>query len=144
MLIEPKVRSMLQDEVTIIQNKMMDKAIEALEKHMVDYSTFNATTDDVVYILLKLYDEYSKSLIHDILLPLDDPGDHRPLNSGTFTMLVKRLNKGYFHFVHDISKERLPQIITERKNTEEANKEEPDATSDPEPSFPEENQGDGE
>ena len=141
MLIEPKVRTMLQEEVTLIQNKMMDKVIEALEKHIADYSTFNATTDDIRYILMKLYDEYSETLVHDILLPLDDPGDQRPLNSATFTMLVRRLNKGYFHFVYDISKERLPQIIAERKNNQAANTEEESTT---EPSFPEETAGDGE
>lgn len=141
MLIEPKVRSMLQDEVTLIQNKMMDKVIEALERQIADYSTFNNTTMDVLYILMKLYDEHTKEIVDDILLPLDDPGDQRPLNSATFAMIVRRLNKRYCRFVYDISKERLPQIIAERKNTQEANTEEVPTT---EPSFPEENQGDGE
>jgi len=140
MLIEPKVRSMLQDEVTLIQNKMMDKVIEALEKQIADYSTFKNTTTDVVYMLMKLYDEHTQEIVDDILLPLDDPGDHRPLNSATFTMLVRRLNKRYCRFVYDISKERLPQIIEERKNNTEANTEEEPV----EPSFPEETTGDGE
>lgn len=141
MLIEPKVRVMLQDEVTLIQNKMMDKVIEALECQIADYSTFNNTTVDVIYVLIKLYDEHTKEIVDDILLPLDDPGDQRPLNSATFAMIVRRLNKRYCKFVYDISKERLPQIIAERKNAQEANKEEEPTT---EPSFPEENQGDGE
>lgn len=141
MLIEPKGRSMLQDEVTLIQNKMMDKVIEALERQIADYSTFNNTTIDVIYVLIQLYDEHTKAIVDDILLPLDDPGDRRPLNSATFAMIVRRLNKRYCKFVYDISKERLPQIIAERKNTQEANTEEEPTT---EPSFPEENQGDGE
>jgi len=141
MLIEPKVRSMLQDEVTLIQNKMMDKVIEALERQIADYSTFNNTTIDVIYVLIQLYDEHTKAIVDDILLPLDDPGDQRPLNSATFAMIVRRLNKRYCKFVYDISKERLPQIIAERKNAQEANKEEEPTT---EPSFPEETQGDGE
>lgn len=141
MLIEPKVRSMLQDEVTHIQNKMMDKAIEALERQIADSSTFNNTTMDVLYMLMKLYDEHNKELVDDIILPLDDPGDQRPLNSATFAMLVRRLNKRYCRFVYDISKERLPQIIAERKNNQVLNKDEENSS---EPSFPEENQGDGE
>lgn len=139
MLIDPKALSMLQEEVTEIQNKMMDRA-------MTVFRSYEETNDveklEAFDALMLIYNNYTNALIHDVILPLDIPGDSAPLRSSEFAQLVRRLNKGYANFCYDTTRSRLNQLMEEERQKKNLNNPFHDET-EPQ-SFPEENKGDGE
>ena len=141
MLIDPKARSMLQEEVTEIQNKMMDRAMQVFYH----YEEVNDVEKlEAFDTLMLIYNNYTTGLIHDVILPLDVPGDSTPLRSAEFAQLVRRLNKGYANFVYDTTRSRLNQIMDEERQKKNLNNPSHDKADDESQSFPEENKGDGE
>lgn len=130
MLIDPKARSILQEQVSRIQHAMMKEAIMRCK--------FSEGTEEEIRqrfdIIMKIYNEYTDALLHDVLLPLDSPTNQVVLRSVEFAILVKRLNKGYAHFVYDISPYRLQKRIDEEIAKQNLNniEEEPNDTPLPE------------
>lgn len=144
MLVDPKIRVLLQEQISIIQGKMMDRAMEVFKKYEDAPDTEKL---DMFDTLMTLYNKYIEGLVDDILTPLNNPADQRPLTPVTFTYLVRRLYKGYARFVYDTTDSRLHQLKDEYYSNKEANtEEEPQPTPEQEeegtePSFPEESQG---
>lgn len=139
MLIDPKARSMLQEEVTEIQNKMMDRAMQVFH----EYENYEDVSKlEAFDTLMLIYNNYTNALIHDVILPLDTPGDSAPLRSSEFAQFVRRLNKGYANFCYDTTSSRLNQLMEEERQKKNLNNSFHDET-EPQ-SFPEENKGDGE
>ena len=138
MLIDPKARAMLQEEVTEIQNKMMDRAMQVFlyYENYEDVAKFDT--------LMLIYNNYTNALIHDVILPLDVPGDSAPLRSSEFAQLVRRLNKGYANFCYDTTRSRLNQLMEEERQKKNLNNPSHNQAEQTTQSFPEENKGDGE
>lgn len=117
-MIDPKARSMLQEQVSKIQHNMMDRALYV-------FSLYEESNDveKLQYFdtLMKLYNKYTEVLVHDILIPLDNPANQTPMNSSTFANIVRRLNKGYANFVYDTTKSRLEQFIAEEEQKKNLN-----------------------
>lgn len=152
MIVEPKVRVMLQEQISIVQGKMMDRAMDVYSAINSDYGKFsefieeNGNSKLLFDTLINIYNNYTNALINDILVPLEDLSDQRSVDSITFTGLVRRLNKGYANFVYDTTRFRLYQIMKEAINNKELNIETENTAqshNEEEPSFPEENQGVG-
>lgn len=141
MLMDPKARVMLQEQVSKVQEKMIDRAMEVFK----EYENYVEDEKRVAFdTLIKIYNDYTTALIHDILLPLDAPGDNSPLRAADFTQLIRRLYRGYANFVYDTTRSRLNQRIEEDKQKEILNNDSADVTTgEEEPSFPEENVEDG-
>jgi hypothetical protein len=141
MLIDPKARSMLQEEVTEIQNKMMDRAMQVFH----EYENYEDVSKlEAFDTLMLIYNNYTNALIHDVLLPLDTPGDSAPLRSSEFAQLVRRLNKGYANFCYDTTRSRLNQIMEEERQKKTLNNPSHNQAEQITQSFPEEDKGDGE
>lgn len=140
MLVDPKARSLLQEQVSLIQNKMMDRAMAVFHKYEEYEDVSKLETFDT---LMLIYNNYTNALIHDVILPLDIPGDSSPLRSAEFAQLIRRLNKGYANFVYDTTSSRLNQIMEEEKQKKALNNP-PQGETGQSTSFPEEDQGDGE
>lgn len=112
-MVDPKTRTLIQTEITRVQNKMMERALEAYNEYQ--KSVFENITDREIFDgIMKIYNNYTEALIQDIIIPLDAP-NMIPFHSAEFVITVKRLNKGYANFVFDIGKERLLQFIQEEK-----------------------------
>lgn len=136
MLVDSKARSLLQEQVSLIQNKMMDRAMQVFSK----YEEVNDVEKlEVFDTLIFIYNNYNTALIHDVILPLDTPGDQTPLRSAEFAQFVRRLNKGYANFVYDTTRSRLNQIMEEERQKKNLNNPSRDQSTD---SFLEENKGD--
>lgn len=136
MVIDPKARALLQEQVSLIQNKMMDRAMQVFSK----YEEVNDVEKlEVFDTLIFIYNNYTTALIHDVILPLDTPGDKTPLRSAEFAQFVRRLNKGYANFVYDTTRSRLNQIMEEERQKKNLNNPSRDQSTD---SFLEENKGD--
>ena len=140
MFVDPKARSLLQQQVSLIQNKMMDRAMEVFHKYEEYEDVAKLEAFDT---LMLVYNNYTNALIHDVILPLDTPGDSSHLRSAEFAQLVRRLNKGYANFVYDTTVSRLNQIMEEEKQKKILNDTSREESEEP-TSFPEEDQGAGE
>lgn len=117
-MFDPKARTMLQNQVSIIQNKMMDRAMFVFAK----YEDYN-DVEKLKYfdMLMNLYNKYTEVLVHDILIPLDDPGENIRATSSSFANLIRRLNRGYANFVYDTTSSRLQQLIEEEEHRKNLN-----------------------
>lgn len=117
-MFDPKARTMLQNQVSIIQNKMMDRALLVFAK----YEDYN-DVEKLKYfdMLMNLYNKYTEVLVHDILIPLDDPSENIRATSSSFANLIRRLNRGYANFVYDTTSSRLQQLIEEEEHRKNLN-----------------------
>lgn len=137
MAIDPKSRTLIQEQISIIQNKMMDRIIEQF-KYLSGLTAFKEDyikddSNGFFEFLMKIYNDYNDALIRDIIIPLESPANQTPFHPVAFVQVVKRLNKGYARLVYDTTRERLMQLMEEeeaKKNLNDIEEETPTPTTE--------------